>query len=338
MFSVLNEIKKIRGLNQLDIWYSNNNPYRILINESNGGITAYCFSCPVYRESDKELIKLQYKRSNENYYYKGINAEIEIKPDEIIYQNGYGKISLDFESLQTFNETICKDLIGNERKCLESEDFKIFPTFNGLCFIKKQAKNFYNIHLRTTKEFVYVISDNPSLIAFMHEHRFPFLTVSPMYASYDLNFRPLLAKIEEADKDYEICFFAEDNGLLGETWFCLDLYTRKSIFDTTVDNKHPNQNYAYNQIAYIGNSSGREQILYSRLDAMQFMDLNNMACESARVLLPIHKNDSNQIGIWNMSESWCSFGLTWNTRLEPAEFYKNAEKTKGYLNVDITKI
>lgn len=62
MHSILSEISKLRGEDELIIDYSNRNRHRVITYNLDGSKTAYCFGTPIYNEDTGKAVNLKFAK------------------------------------------------------------------------------------------------------------------------------------------------------------------------------------------------------------------------------------------------------------------------------------
>ena len=83
MYSIINEIAKLRDGQLFEIDYENTNRYRIVVKEKDGSKTAYYFSTPIYNNKTKKILDFKFYQRNDEFYCDRSNTEI-IFLDKII--------------------------------------------------------------------------------------------------------------------------------------------------------------------------------------------------------------------------------------------------------------
>lgn len=344
-FSVINEIKKCRkGLNT-NFAKISNNKFRVICNESENEITAYYFSCPIYRDIDNKIQTLNFQKMDEIYVFNGTNARVEIG-EKCVIKNKSGKIEFIGLNFSSAYKTIKPDILGNNREALKigenKDEIFIFPTFNGIAvqFTTESSEVTKKFTLCTDKRFF--LMGNGRYAALMAENHHPFITVSALGVSMDRgkSFQPLYCYLKENDRGYDLIIKSACDCICSKRTyiFTLDLYAPKSIFDTTVERANPDMNNSYGSVAYIGESCFfEEQWLYTRIDAAQLLDLRYFSVVKAELYAKIYGGESN-VKVVRMNTPWCSFGNTWNTKAETGELVSQAKIKGDFLVADITKV
>lgn len=329
-YSPLQEIKKIKNAD-LCIDRKNLNPFRILCNETEG-MSAYYFSCPIYDEREHRLINLSYQKNGNEFWGKGINARITISGNRVSLKNNFCKLDflLPQENIRT--HLTVRDFWGNERECLCDESNRMYLTYNGVAIETQQEKFSFRIDKNSDK-----LMQNGHFVACMANEFLPYATVAPLAEKTSgSEILPLCCTAEMSDDNVTVTFEKRPGSTI---LFTVDLYANKCVFDTTIESKNPDKNNSFGAVAVLGNSEMcGTQWLYSRLDVMQFVDLNSMIISGARLYSPCYNSADTEFGVYKMTESWCSFGSTWNSRILPSEKLTVTKNEGWYLVSDITEI
>jgi hypothetical protein len=307
---ILQEIKKIRDEEKLDIYSNNTNPYRLLIKEKDG-FSAYYFSLPIYRP-DRKLIDFNWISKEGKHYHSGSNSDIEVNENTIKMSNIYGEAELI--------------LLGGS-------DIELLPTFNGIAV--KAEGNQFNFTIKTKGN--YQSRENGGYFALMKDEFVPLLTVSGIYGEKDNKYYPLEIKANKNNDLYEITVsgLKSCNNILFE----INMQTQKLMFDTTVESKNPDKNNAFGGVAFLGESEFYgEQWLYSRIDTMQLIDLNSYIVKEAKLYMRKYDKGNNVLQTYKMTAPWCSFGSTWNTKAAFSGLLHIARLNKKYVITEVTDV
>ena len=331
--NAVKQIKTIRGQDKLNINENNANEYRILINETDG-MTAYYFSCPIYRQNDKKLIDPKFSSDINKFISYGSNSVTEVIENKIHIKNKSSNMTIDLIENHNFSQT---------ENCIQSKNIKIYPTYNGIALEFNYIKN-EKIKFTVMTGFNYQNKKfNKNYLAFMQDQFVPFASISAICAM-DKNKKacfPISINYKEtAERTYEIEVNA--SGIENQEVSAIleiNMYAQKMIFDTTVESKIPDKNNVFGSTAFIGNSEEYgQQWLYSRIDTMQLMDLNYYLVKEANLYIPRYGFNSFDLEAYKIMLPWCSFGSTWNTKLEYQEFLSQARTSKDYKIIKITDI
>lgn len=322
--TVLNEIKYLRGMQGFLIDRRNQNRYTVVVKED-VGYTAYCFSTPIYNDSSKKLIHLGFEKTKMGYIFDGSNARMTICQNRCVLErkDGAAVITLDkspailgFDVAPTSNVTA-------------------IPSLNGLKFIVKGNSLRFSLKHTSRQEY---IRFNPSCFTVMREAFNPFLSISALYAE-DRNgtFSPVEIKYaHQGNQNYEIQLSHDIPN--GQFLFEVNLYEQKLFQDTTVESIHPDDNNVYGAVGFIGKTKLHgEQWLYSRPD---FSKIPNLTSRVDKVLLhiPILNGSLENIDVYIPQKRFCSFGSTWNKRVEMSNKVTSSYNDGKYITVDVTSM
>ena len=344
-FTLLNEIKKCRSKN-IDI-LRNSNRFRVMCKDGENQISAYYFSCPVYRGTDNRMITLDFVQNENKYTFIGSNA-IVVVGGKISISNAVGQVTLEGLNIAGIKKLMCKDIFGDIRNSLycenADEEIVLFPTCNGIALqiTAKSEEILKRIKLTTDKK--YTIWGNGRYSALMIEERQPFITVNSMCALNHFNSTifPIFCYLNECSGGYDLDVKLNKTDSLQDKIsyiFTIDLYAAKSIFDTTVESANPDMNNSYGSTAFIGNSSFfNEQWLFARIDPLQLLDLKYFSLKSALLYAKKYTDGQINLDILRMNTPWCSFGNTWNTKTESGTLINKVRLNKNYLCADITEV
>ena len=321
---ILTEIKYLRNMQNFLIDSHNSNRYRIIVKEP-VGYTAYCFSAPIYNIHTRKLVHPYFERTHTNYSFVGSNGTVFVKDNECIFQNQDGR------AIITFNEQIV-----TENEHIIQSNVSVSPTLNGLLFTVNSNNLKFILKSEAKQDGIRYSSNSFSL---MKEVFKPFISVSALYASDD---KESLSPVEISykhlsDQSYEVCLFhGIQNGIFT---FEINLYEPKLFQDTTVESIHPDSNNAYGSIGFIGKTTQfGEQWLYSRPDFSKIPDLLSEQIDHAFLHIPLFSNNSNNIDVFIPEKRFCSFGSTWNTKVNAATKFKSVNSNNRYLTIDATPL
>lgn len=303
----------------------NSNRYRVMVKESLG-YTAYCFSTPIYSAYTRSLICPMFEKTNGGYVFKGTNGSISIFQNRCVFENRDGKIVL------ILNET---PMIGGSKGQKESK-ITVAPTLNGIRFVVKGS--FLNLLLKSEirQEDVRF---NSNCFSVMSEKFKPFLSVAALYASDGKDFfLPVEMRYQDkGNQTYEISLFHEINN--GSFSFEVNLYEAKLFQDTTVESKHPDVNNVYGAIAFIGKTKQfGNQWLYLRPDFSKISDLTSEQIEKVILHIPVLIGSSETVDVFVPERRFCSFGSTWNNKVNASIKLASAYNNDRYLSIDATNI
>ena len=307
------------------------NPFCI-IGDKGKEIVANYFSCPICTEKDAKLLTLKYKQMGTRFCGGGSNAEIVYEQGFLSLQNQFCNVKINLQGSDVFAREVKTDFFGMERECITNEKYCIYLSLNGVAVQTKQEE----IKFQFKGDFV-VIDQNGQSVSFMANKFLPYLVISPLAErETDGKVKPLFCEIRAEGEQYKVCFNKENDS---ELLCSFDMYTGKSVFDTTVESKRPNMSNPFGAVAVLGESyeCGR-QWMYSRPNAELFSELRGMKVLKAELNLFCYTAPSEQISVYKMRDNWCSFGSTWSNRVLPAKLLSMAYKKENYLVADITEV
>lgn len=327
MISPLNEILFLRKDEKISIDYQNSNRYRIVILESGGSKTAYCFSTPIYNLHTRKLVQMKFTSKNENFHYLGSNAEINIE-NCITLKNSLGYCNFIFPEKKFAmrdNKIICG--------CS-----KIQPTLNGVAIETIHTVNNEFI-LEVSHPFM-DIRANDKCFALMAEKFTPFLTVSCIGSINNQAevIAPAILSYKKLSDTKYILHFASHNHNNARVLFEINLYEQKLFQDTTVESNSPKSTNTFGSISFLGTTKiYGQQWLYSRIDYSKISDLCNERIEKAILHLPKLNSKNIDIASMHLSERFCSFGSTWDNKINAINECLDNTIEQNYINIDVRK-
>ncbi len=329
MKSILNEIRDLRKSEELNIDYSNNNRYRVVINENDGSKTAYCFNTPIYNARSRKAVNLKFRATDHAFYAEGSNAKISIS-DEIRLENAEGACKI---RLQTMPESL------SEHELICNKDH-ISQTLNGVLYCA-----YLNEYPEFTFDFEvssphFKVRTNEKYFALMSAKFRPFVSISCLGAINDKNEIIAPAKVtykKLTDRTYRIIIAPHTVSAAG-VLFEINLYEQKLIQDTTVESLNPKRNNAFGSVAYLGKTDAYgEQWLYLRPEFTNIIDLMNKNVSSDILHFPKLINVNISISAYKTARRFCSFGSKWSNKVPIAEFMTDLDKTDQYFRLNATK-
>ena len=323
LHTVLNEIKYLRGMRDFLIDRRNSNRYRIIVKESIGH-TAYCFSTPIYNLHTRRLVIPKFEKSKDGYSYKGSNGLIFVCQNRCEFENKDGKCII------YLNETPAIQGAKHQYK----SGITIVPTLNGLRFIVNGNK--INLQLKSEAKQE-GIRFHSTCFSIMSEKFKPFLSIATLYASDGKgSVLPVEMKYQEkGDKTYDLSFSHDVQN--GRFLFEVNLYEPKLFQDTTVESLHPDKNNAYGAVGFIGSTKCfGEQWLYSRPDFSKIPNLTSERIEKVFLHIPILNGNTENVDVYIPEKRFCSFGSTWNKKINASPKITKSNNNGRYLTIDVT--
>jgi hypothetical protein len=329
MSTALNMVQDLRQGCSLQVDRHNNNRYRIIAQETNGTKTAYCFGVPIYAP-DGKLTLQEFTCDDHSACFVGSNTKITIVNDILLENsNGYCRISLP------------EGIITRCPKSITCQGLKISPTFNGI-FCRADCKHERQISFRLTTEHNFrETRQNSKCFALMSEEFKPFITVScigtvdehgRMVEPAEIHFEKL------SDLEYILTVSPHTpNG--SYVWYEINLHEDKLFQDTTVESKHPQENNAFGGIAFIGETEMYgEQWLYTRPDFSKIPEMFSQQIRKVVLHLPQYDSNNTSFSAIGVAARFCSFGSTWEKKIEPTVAFSESTIHDRYQSIDITPI
>ncbi len=329
MTEVLNEIKKLRGDNTLHIDRANKNPFRLLLNEEDGSCTAYYFSVPIYNLRTRRLLRPCFVTTQGGYAFNGSTAEITVSGNVLYCRSKSAACHIVFDG----------GLFRENSGVLQNDLFSLSATLNGVACCGRQDEDVtakFVLHMETP--FMSIRSNGRCFSPMSSEFQ-PSVTVSGIaeldsfgraVAPLDILFRNL------SEKDYEIEFSA-NSPYCQKVLFEINMHISKLFQDTTVNSLQADTNNAFGGVAYIGNTvCFGEEWLYTRLDYEYMKEMIGREVRRVVFHLPIWDNCPVRLSAFSVASRFCSFGSTWNNKMQDA--YKIGDSTieNGYHHVDLS--
>lgn len=328
--SIVKEIAKLRNGNTLSIDSQNSNRYRLVAEENDGSKTAYCFSVPIYNSQTRKIVDVSFKRSDDEYHLTGSNAHMTIAQDI---------------RLETPDGSCALSLRG-DRACPEENrlfwgEYVLRPTTNGLavqadCSDGKQVE----FVLTCSRSFMGVRA-NDKYFALMSEEFKPFITISCIGVTDGGEYLIAPAQIDyqkESDERYAISLSSK-SPMGRRLLFEINLYEPKLFQDTTVESQNPKVNNAFGGTAFIGNTAAfGEQWLYARPDFSRLPELLDKQIRKAVLHLPKLSRSDVPLTAYRVARRFCSFGSTWDNRIDMAGSIANSTAAPGYQSLDLTNL
>lgn len=303
----------------------NSNRYRIMVKES-VGTTAYCFSTPIYNIKTRTLVQTNFTATKNGAIFKGTNGLISVNRNHCIFENNDGRCIITISGIPEIYQ----------KNTISKSNVIITPTLCGLRF--KVKGNYFHLQLKSEIKQD-SIRFNSLCFSVMREKFKPFLSVASLYARDENGkFLPVEIKYQEKDNQtYDISLF--HSGKSGYLFFEVNLYEPKLFQDTTVESAHPDVNNAYGAVGFIGKTKQfGEQWLYSRPDFSKIPDITSEHIEQVFLHIPILNGSTENIDVYIPENRFCSFGSTWNKKVNASPKITVSNTNGRYLTVDVTTI
>ena len=165
----------------------------------------------------------------------------------------------------------------------------------------------------------------------------PFLSVATLYAHDEKGaFSPVEIKYQDnGNQIYDLTFFHDLEN--GSFLFEINLYEPKLFQDTTVESLHPDMNNAYGAVGFIGKTKQfGEQWFYSRPDFSKIPDLTLQRIDNAFLHIPILNGNAESVDVFIPEKRFCSFGSTWNKKVNDTAKITTSNNQGKYLTIDVT--
>ncbi len=210
------------------------------------------------------------------------------------------------------------------------------PNSNGLRFVVKGNK--LNLILKSESKQE-SIRFHPTCFSIMREKFVPLFSIASLYATDGKGrYAPVIIEyLDKGNRTYELEFHHEI--VEGYFSFEADVYEPKLFQDTTVESIHPDQNNAYGAVAFLGQTKQfGEQWLYSRPDFSKIPDLTADRIEKALLHIPVLNGISENVDVYIPQKRFCSFGSTWNKKVNASGKVTNSQNNGRYITVDVTSM
>lgn len=323
--TALMEIKYLRGMEDFVIDRRNSSRYRVLVREA-VGLTAYCFSAPIYNTSTGQLVRKSFEKINNGYAFKGSNSTVSVCKNRCVLENADGRAILLLQESPSPNGV----------KKTTPSAVTVSPTLNGLRFSAHRRRLRFLLRSEAKKESV---RHTATCFTLMKEDFKPFLSVAALYATDDKGrLFPVELSCKEKDlQTYEVELSCRESD--ASITFEVNLYEAKLFQDTTVESAHPDSNHAYDAVGWIGKTElFGEQWLYSRLDTSKLSDLTAQRVEHVLLHIPILNQSRESLDVFVPTSRFCSFGSTWNNKVNASDEALNTTRSGRYLTLDVTSL
>lgn len=329
MNSILYEVTQLNNKN-FSIDYTNKNRHCVVLRESDGNKTAYCFSTPIYNINSRKVVDFKFYKENNKVYAIGSNTYISVA-DKIYLQNedGYCSIPINntYQQISKHELRIQNDIIS--------------PTLNGIVYKTKcGADRSVTFELEVSPPFKNIRA-NDKCFSLMKEKYRPFLTVSCI-GTVDLCGKVIAPAtiIYKRINDTKYSFEIKACGEISEyVMFEVNLYEEKLIQDTTVESKNPTTNNAFGSVAFIGNTDQfGEQWLYLRPNFNKMSEFYDKRINRVVLHLPKLNNSSTELSAYRVASRFCSFGSNWQNKVPQIDLVSNSFLNGRYQSIDVTNL
>ncbi len=323
--NILREIKFLRGMKNFLIDCRNSNQYRVLVKDATGH-TAYCFSTPIYNSQTKKLVCADFEKTKFGHLFKGSNGSVSICQNRCVFENREGRAIVSLKDVPSLHAENLEPKSG----------IVITPTLNGIRFTVNGNKISFLLKSEVKQED---IRFNSTCFSVMLEQFKPFLSIAALYAKDENgNCFPVEMKYEDkGDHTYEISLLQENKN--GSFLFEINLYEPKLFHDTTVESINADVNNAYGAIGFIGKTKQfGEQWLYTRPDFSKIPDLTTKRIEKVFLHIPILNGSYENINVFVPEKRFCSFGSTWNNKVNASAKITISNNNGRYLSIDVTNM
>lgn len=320
--NVLNEIQQLRGTTNFEIDRRNTNRYRVVVREKTGE-TSYCFSAPIYQIESGKLIRPEWKTENQVLQFQGSNTKVSVEECFCRLQNRDGGVRLIFQT------SLCSENKNQEK-------IRVKPTLNGVKMIVRGSSVRFSVKIERSEYYLRANLDNFSI---MKESFRPFISISTLYGiEKDGSVKPVELSYTCKDSNvYEIEMNAPSS--VSEFSFEINGYEMKLFQDTVVESAHPNTNHVYGAMGFIGKTNELgESWLYSRPDFSKISELYSKYVDRVLLHIPVYGYENGELSVFVPNTRFCSYGSTWNKRVDAQEKNCKIEYGTRYISLDLTEL
>ncbi len=323
MFSIIDEIRRIRKDGKMNIDATNTNRYSIVLKERDGTNTAYCFTSPIYNAKTKQLVRGTFSRQDNAYTFHGSNSTTTVYKSLITIKNEKFSLSVRLGC----------GALRYQDGVMVGEYVSVIPSLNGITVIADTPAFTFSVEAITKDGFV---RKNSKYFAFMKEGFRPYFSVSPICSFDKSNVYPATIKENESGNAHTYSVTAHGGS---QVVFEINLYEPKLFSDTTVESAAPKENNAFGASAFIGKTNAfGEQWLYSRPDLPKIADLKTAEIKKALLHIPYFSKDPHELSVYVPKMRFCSFGSTWNNKKPSSSQKTKTTADDGYITLDLTGI
>lgn len=329
MNSILNEISKLRGGSPIRIDRKNRNRHCILVQETDGTKTAYCFSVPIYNIKTRKLLDRSFHSRQQGAYVCGSNADITVD-NEIRMENA--------EGFCRWNLNAPIGRISNKEIACGADS--LFPTTNGLAW-RAWTKNGPVRFTLEGSSPLWTVRANDKYFALMQEEFRPFVTVFAIGTANAAGEVIAPARVDYqklSDQQYELTV-SPLSPMGSYVLLEINLHEPKLFQDTTVESANPKTNNAFGGVAFLGTTAAYgEQWLYSRQDFSSVIDMLDKQVNRAMWHLPYYGVGTIPLSTYRTKARFCSFGSNWDNKVAAASSISDSESNDGYQSLNITAL
>ena len=318
--NVLDEIQYLRGTSNFDIDRSNTNRYRVVVREKTGD-TSYCFSTPIYQMESGRLVRPEFQKNNKSFQFQGSNSQVLLEDRICTLQNRDGSVILTFQNSLHVEQA-------------NQGEIQVEPTLNGVKMTVQGSSIRFAVKVERSEYHIHANFDNFSI---MKESFRPFVCLSALYGiGENGSIKPMeLSYTCQDSKVYEIEL--KSTSSVSKFSFEINGYEMKLFQDTVVESAHPNTNHVYGALGFIGKTDELgESWLYARPDFSKIPELYSKYVEKVLLHIPVYGYDGGEISVFIPNQRFCSYGSTWNKRVDAQG--KSCEIRYGirYITLDLT--
>lgn len=334
MIDIFSEIDKVCLNNPIELKPNIFNRYMMIGKNSDNTKSAYCFSVPICNIHTNQICDLKFHHNKSGSFCYGTSSTVSVT-DVIWLKNEYGscQLSLQGKIVMKTDKTIC---LFTDDGCVE-----IRPTLNGLCFkvpysFKREIMvNMVVDSLHNSAKY------NDKYFAIMRGEFVPLVTVScvGVLDGEGNVIAPCKMSCQVAnEKEYTLKFKSESQ--LGEyIAYEVNMYEEKLFQDTTVESQNPEINNAFGGVAFIGRTDVfGEQMLYSRVDFLKILTLQNKSIIDAVLHIPKLNDGILRLNAHHIATRFCSFGTNWENKIPVAQQFSESAVFNGYYHLNITEL
>ena len=335
MYSVLQEIEKLREGLSVRLNETLSNRYTLHCQESRAIKTAYCFSVPIRNIKTNDIVNLRFYHNKQGSIFIGSGTKISVS-DRIRILNQFGQCDIVFQGVLS-KKTDKAIFFSNN-----TTTFEIRPTLNGVILLFDCISNSDppKILLHLNRAFEATRSNN-HFFSVMRERFIPFITVScigTLNACGKVSACCEVYNEKINDFEYLLTFCTADkcpNRIAVE----INMQEPKLFQDTTVESKHPTMNNVFGGVSFLGTSKDfGEQWLYSRLEISNIAQIQSKKIIKSILHVPQLGYNTTPITVHRISERFCSFGSNWENKIAVKDTVATSSESNGYYHLDLTKL